>query len=144
MSSISARKIVDDRDRTLVLAQGRIAEVSLIHRGKEKRSLREKLRPMLARECSRRAADGHDEIRRRPIDIHGSDVIDDGLFGRVDKPCRANDDLNDMHGFPGSLVQTYTEVAGEVVKNQIPAIQRLQHQDLFDRRLSFARRHNDH
>ena len=38
-----AREIVDDRDRTLVLAQWRIAEESLVHRGEEERRFREKL-----------------------------------------------------------------------------------------------------
>ena len=139
-----ARKIVDDRDRTLVLAKWALAEPSLIHRGEEERRPREKLPPMLAREYSRGAAGSHNEVRGRPIGIHGSDVVDDGLFGRADKPCRAHDDLNDVHGFPGSLVQAYAEVAGEVIENQVPAVERLQHQDLFDRGLSFARRRNDH
>ena len=100
-----ARKIVDDRDRSLVLAKWRAAEESLIHRGEQERRRREKLPPMLAREYSRGAADRHDEVRGRPIGVHGSDVVDDGLFGRADKPCRAHDDLNDVHGFPGALVQ---------------------------------------
>ena len=99
---------------------------------------------MLAREYSRGAADGHDEVRGRTIGVHGSDVVDDGLFGRADKPRRAHDDLNDVHGFPGALVQADAEVAGEVIENQVPAVERLQHQDLFDRGLSFARRRNDH
>ena len=70
----------------------------------------------------------------------GSDVVDDRLFGRADKPCRAHDDLNDVHGSPGALVQVDAEVAGEVVEDQVAAIERLQHQDLSDRGRSFARR----
>ena len=99
---------------------------------------------MLAREYSRGAAGRHDEVRGRPIGVNGSDVVDDGLFGRADKPCRAHDDLDDVHGFPDALVQADAELAGELIENQVPAVERLQHQDLFDggmldRRLSFAR-----
>jgi hypothetical protein len=66
------------------------------------------------------------------------------LFGRADKPSRAHDDLDDVHRVPGALVQAYAEVAGEVVESQVPTVERLQHQDLLDRGLSFARRRTDH
>ena len=42
------------------------------------------------------------------------------------------------------MVQFDTEVAGEEVGNQIAAVERLQHQDLFDGGLSFARRRTEH
>ena len=100
----------------------RVAEASLIHRSEQERRLGEELPPMLAREYSRGAADGHDEVRGRTIGIDGSDVVDDGLVGRADEPRRAHDDLNDVHGFPGALVQADAEVAGEVIENQVPAV----------------------
>jgi hypothetical protein len=56
----------------------------------------------------------------------------------------AYNDLNHVHGFSRSLVQADAEDAGEVIENQVPAVQRLQHQDLLDRRLSFAPHRNDH
>jgi hypothetical protein len=99
---------------------------------------------MLAREISCGAADTHDEVRGRTIGINGSDVVDDRLFGGTDKPDLAHDDLKHVYGFPGTLVQRYAKVAGELIENQVPAVQRLQHQDLFDRRLlSVARRRAD-
>ena len=99
---------------------------------------------MLASEYSRGAADSHDEVWRRPIGVHGSDVVDDRLLGRGDKPSLAYDDLNDVHGFRDALVQVYPELAGELIENQVPAIERLQNQNLFDRGLGFARRCTDH
>ena len=66
-------------------------------------------------------ADSHDEVRLGTIGEDGSDVVDDLLLGRADKPCRADDDLDDVHGCPGALVQFDTEVAGESVGNQIAA-----------------------
>ena len=89
-------------------------------------------------------ADRHDEVRLGPIGEDGSDVVDNLSLWRADKPSRADDDLDDVHGCPGALVQFYTEVAGEVVDNQIAAVERLQHQDLSDRGLGFARRRTEH
>ena len=65
------------------------------------------------------------------------------LLGRTDEPRRGHDDLNDVHGFSRALVQAYAEVAGELIENQVPPVQRLEHQDLFDRGLSCARRGSD-
>jgi len=65
------------------------------------------------------------------------------LFRRADEPCRAHDDLNDVHGLPGALVQADAEGGCEVIEGQVPAVERLQHQDLFDLGLSFARRGSD-
>ena len=42
------------------------------------------------------------------------------------------------------LVQTYTELASEVIERHVPALERLQHQDLLNRGLSLARRSTDH
>ena len=70
----------------------------------------------------------------------GSDVVDDRLFGRADKPCRTDDDLDDVHGLSGTLVQFDAEVAGEVVHRQVAAVERLQQQDLSDRRAQLRSR----
>jgi len=99
---------------------------------------------MLASEYSRGAADSHDEVWRRPIGVHGSDVVDDGLLGRGDKPSLANDDLNDVHGSRDVLVQVDPELAGELIEHQVPAVERLQNQDLVDGGLCVARRRSDH
>jgi hypothetical protein len=63
----------------------------------------------------------------------GSDVVDDRLFRRADKSCRADDDLNDVHSSFGALVQVYAEVDGEVVNRQAAAVEGLQQQHLPDR-----------
>jgi hypothetical protein len=55
------------------------------------------------------------------------------LFGGADEPCRTYDDLNDVHGLPDALVQADAEGGREVVEGQVPAVERLQHQDLVDR-----------
>ena len=91
---------------------------------------------MLAREDRRRAGDSHDELWLGTIGERGSDVVDDRLFRRADKSCRTDDDLNDVHGSLGALVQVDAEVAGEVVDRQAATVERLQHQDLLDRGLS--------
>jgi len=68
----------------------------------------------------------------------------DGLLGRADEPCRGHDDLNDVHGFACVLVQADAEVACELIENKVPAIQRLQQENLLDYGLSFGRGRNDH
>ena len=130
MSSTSRGKIVDDRDGGLVLAKRRVAQISLIDGREQERRVGKELLSILAREYRRGAGDSHDEVRLGTIGEGGTDVVDDRLFRRADKPCRTHDDLNDVHGSLGALVQVDAEVAGEVVENQVAAIERLQHQDL--------------
>ena len=127
------RKIVGDRDGGLVLAKRRVAQKSLIDGREQERRVGKELLAILAREDRRGAGDRHDEVRLGTIGEGGSDVVDDRLFGRADKPGRADDDLDDVHGCPGALVQVDTEVAGEGVDNQVAAVERLQHQHLSDR-----------
>lgn len=79
---------------------------------------------------------------RRP-GINGSDVRDDGFFGRADKPGLAHDYLNDVDGSPGVPVEPNAELAGEVIESQVPAVERLQNQDLLNRGLRLARRRTD-
>ena len=114
------RKIVDDRDGGLVLAKRRVAEISLIDGREQERRVGKELLSILAREYRRGAGDRHDEVRLGTIGEGGSDVVDDRLFRRADKPCRTHDDLNDVHGSPGALVQVDAEVAGEVVEIRLP------------------------
>ena len=136
-------KIVVDRDGGLVLAKRRVAQISLIDGREQERRVGKELLPILAREDRRRAGDRHDEVRLGTIGEGGPDVVDDRLFRRADEPCRTHDDLNDVHGSPGALIQVDAEVAGEVVERQVAAVERLQHQDLPDRGLSFARRRTE-
>ena len=112
---MSPRKIVDDRDSGLVLAKRRVAEISLIDGREQERRVGKELLSILAREDRRGAGDRHDQVRLGTIGEGGSDVVDDRLFRRADKPCRAHDDLDDVHGSLGALVQVDAEVAGEVV-----------------------------
>ena len=139
-----ARKIVDDRDRGLVVRQGRVAQESLVHRSEQERCLGEKLAPILAREYSRRSAHRHDEVRGRTIGVDRSDVVDDRLVRRADEPCGSDDDLNDVHGLACLPVQANAKVAGELIEDEIPAVQRMQHEDLLRCGLGIARCRNDH
>ena len=134
------RKIVDDRDGGFVLAQWRVAEISLIDGRKQERRFGEELLPMLAREHRRGAADRHDEVRPGAAGERGADVVDHRLFGRADEPRRAHDELHDIHGLPGDLVEVDAEVGGEMIECQVAAGERLQHQDLLDRGLRITRR----
>ena len=127
-----ARKIVGDRDRGLVLSKRSVTEIPLIDGREQERRVGKELLSILAREDRGGAADRHDQVRLGTIDEGGSDVVDDRLFGRADKPCRAHDDLDDVHGSLGALVQFDAEVAGELVNDQVAAVERLQHQDLPD------------
>ena len=54
-------------------------------------------------------------------------------------PVETHNDLNDVHGSPFALVQVDTEIGGEVVENQVAAVEGLQHQDLLDRRRGVTR-----
>ena len=121
------RKVVGDRDGGLVLAKRRVAEKSLIDGREQERRVGKELLSILAREYRRRAGDSHDEVWLRTIGEGGSDVVDDRLFRRADKPCRTHDDLNDVHRTAGALVQVDAEVAGEVVERHVAAVERLQH-----------------
>ena len=120
-----------------------VAQKTLIDGREQERRVGKELLPILAREYRRRAADGHDEVRLGTIGEGGSDVVDDRLFRRADKPCRADDDLDDVHGLSGTLIQFDAEVAGEGSSDQVAAVERLQHQHLPDRGLSFARRRTE-
>ena len=72
------------------------------------------------------------------------DEVDDRLLRRADKPCRTHDDLNDVDRSPGALVELDTETAGEMVDNQVTAVERLQQQDLSDRCLRCGWRSSEH
>ena len=133
MSSTSPRKIVGDRDGGLVLAKRCVAKISLIDGREQERRVGKELLSVLAREDRGGAGDRHDEVRLRAIGEGGPNVVDDRLFWRADRPCRAHDDLNEVHGLFGALVQFDAKVRGEVVENQVAAVERLQHQDLLDR-----------
>ena len=139
-----SRKIVGDRDRSLVLARRRVAKKSRVDRREEERCVGKELLSMPAGEDRRRAGDSYDELRLGTIGEHGSDVVDDGSFRRADESCRADDDLDDVHGTLEALVEVDAEVAGEVVHRQAATVERLQHQDLVDRGLSFDRSRTDH
>ena len=112
---MSARKVVVDRDGGLVVSKRRVAEIPLIDGREQERRVGKELLSILAREDRRRAADRHDQVRLGTIDEGGSDVVDDRLFRRADKPCRTHHDLDDVHGRLGALVQFDAEVAGELV-----------------------------
>ena len=103
-------KIVDDRDGGLVLAKRRVPQISLIDGREQERRVGKELLSILAREYRRGAGDSHDEVRLGTIGEGGTDEVDDRLFRRADKPCRADDDLNDVHRSPGALVQFDAEV----------------------------------
>ena len=127
-----SRKIVDDRDGSFILAQRRVAKISLIDSREQQRRIGKELLAILAREDRRRAGNRQDEVRRGTIGESGADVIDGRLFGCAGEPCRTDDDLNDVHGSARALVEVGSEVAGERIEDQVAAIGPVQQQDLLD------------
>ena len=125
-----ARIVVDDRDSGLVLPKRGVTEIPLIDGREQERRVGKELLSILAREDRGGAGDRHDQVRLGTIDEGGSDVVDDRLFWRADRPCWTHDDLDDVHGLLGALVQFDAEVAGELVDRQVAAVERLQHQHL--------------
>ena len=90
----------------------------LIDGREQERRVGKELLSILAREDRGGAGDRDDQVRLGTIGEGGSDVVDDRLFWRADKPCRTHDDLDDVHGLLGALVQFDAEVAGELVHRQ--------------------------
>ena len=125
-----SRKIVGDRDGGLVLPKRCVAQISLVDGREQERRVGKELLSVLAREYRGGAGDRHDEVRLRAIGEGGSDEVDDRLFRRAHRPCRAHDDLNEVHRSFGALVQFDTKIRGEVVDHEVAAVDRLQHQDL--------------
>ena len=80
----------------------------------------------------------HDDVRPGPAGEDGPGVVDNLSLCRADKPDGADDDLDDVYGCPGALVQFYTEVAGERIDNHVAAVERLQHEYLSDYRCRLA------
>ena len=134
-----ARKVIDDRDRGLVVPERCVTEILLIHGREQDRRLGKELLPMLAREDRGGAGDRDDQVRFGTIDEGGSDVLDHRLFRRADKPGWTHHDLDDVHGSIGALIQFDAEVGGELVHRDVAAVERLQHQHLTDRGLGAAR-----
>ena len=96
--------------------------------------VRKQPRPVSAREGERRAPDRHDQIRLGTIHVGGSDEIDDRLFRRGDESRRPHIDLTEIDRAPDPLIHLDAEVGGEVIENQVAALDRLQHQHLASRR----------
>ena len=94
------------------------------------------MRTVFACELRGGTCNGHDEIRRRPTGIGGTNVIDDCLFRCANKPRRPHRHLDDVHRLAGALVQFDAKLTREVVEYQVAAIERLQDQDLANRGLS--------
>ena len=65
------RKIVVDRDGGLVLAERRVAKISLVDGREEERRVGKELLAILARENRGRAGDRHDKVRLRAISEGG-------------------------------------------------------------------------
>ena len=144
MSSTSRGKSLTTATAVSFSPSGASRRYRSIDGREQERRVGKELLSILAREYRRGAGDRHDQVRLGTIGEGGSDVVDHRLFGRADKPCRTDDDLHDVHGSAGALVQIDAEVAGEVSSDQVAAGERLQHQDLPDRRLRVARRRGEH
>src|SRR5678815_2699478 len=98
---------------------------------------------MLARENCRRTGESHNQVRLGMIGEGGSDVVNNRFLGSAHKPRWTDDNLNEVHGPARALVEIYAEIGSEGINHQSAAIERLQHQDLPDRGLSFARGHTE-
>ena len=131
-----SRKIEGGRDGGLVFHGGCVAEVSLVDSREQERRVWIEQPSVLAREYRGGAGHRYDEVRLRDVGENGSDEVDDRLFRRAHRPARADDDLNEVHWSFGTLVQFDVKMRGEVVENEVAAVERLQHQDLFLGRLS--------
>ena len=144
MSSTSPGKSFATVTAASFSPSGAALKKSLIDSREQERCVGKELLSIFAREDRRGASNGHDQVRLGTIGEGGTDVVNNRLFRGADKPCWTHDDLDEVHGSPRALVEVYAEVAGEAVKDHVAAIERLQHQDLADRRLRFARRGSEH
>ena len=132
-----------DRGGDFVLAQRLAAQVSLVDGREEERHVGKQLRPVSACEGRRGARDRHDQVRLGTIHVGGSDEIDDGLFRRGDESRGSHGDLDEIDRAPDLLIQVDAEVGGEVIENQVAAVDRLQHQHLSGDGLGLARRRRE-
>jgi hypothetical protein len=139
-----SRKIANDRDSGLVFSKRRVTQILLINRCQQERYVGKELLSIFARERRCGTSERDDEVRLGTIGERRSDVVDNRVFGRADKPCGANHDFNDIHGLPDPLAQVDAEVGGCVVVRHVAAVERLQQQHVSNRRLSFARRRSEH
>ena len=137
------RDIVRDRDRGLVLPEGRVAQKPLIDSGEQKRRIGKELLAMLARKDRGRARESDDQVRLGTGGVHGANVIDDRLLRRPDKPCGTHHDLNDIDGSSDALLQVDPKIGGQVVIDQNATFERLQQQDLPGRGRRLARRRTE-
>jgi len=104
MSSTRRGKFVDDRDGGLVLAKGRVLQISLIDGREQQRRVGKELLSIFAREYRRGTRNSHDEVRRGMIGVVGTDEGDERLFRWADGPCPTHDDLNDIQWPAGTPV----------------------------------------
>ena len=102
------------------------------------------LASVLACERSCGAADAHHKVWRCAIGVQRSDVVDRSLVGTADEPRLPDDHWNDVDRFPDALVQLHAEIPDELVEDEVAALERLQHEDLFRCRLSVARERGNH
>ena len=135
--------IVGYRGGDFVLAQRRAAQVPLVDGREEERHVRKQLRSVSACEDRRGAGDRHDQVRLGTIHVGGSDEIDDRLFRCADESRGPHGDLNEIDRALDLLIHLHAEVGGEVIENQVAAVDRLQHQHLPGERLSLARRRRE-
>ena len=138
-----SREIVDGRNGGLVVAKRCTPQKSLIEGREQQRRVGKELLSILAREYRRGAGTATMRSGLGRSTIGGTNEVDHRLFGRADKPRRTHDHLNDVHRPLRAPVQVDTEVAGEVIEDHVAAIERLQQQDLSDRRLRFAPRRSE-
>jgi hypothetical protein len=134
-----ARKLVVDRDRGFLVSQRSVIEKASIDGCEQDWRVGKELLSISAREDRGRPGDRDDEVRLRTVKEGGSDVVDDHLFGRADKPCGPHHDLHDVDRLRRASDQFDAEVVGELVNRERPSVERLQHQHLADRRLGVAR-----
>ena len=126
------RIVVDDGGAGGVRSERRLAQVLPIDRCEQERRFGKELRSILARKGRRGTARRHDQVGPGSIAERGADEVHDGLFGCADKPCRADHDLDHVHGRPRALVEIGPEVSGERIERQTAAGERLQHEHLAD------------
>ena len=118
MSSTTRGKSLRTATRGFILAKRRAAQIALVDGREQERRVGEELLPILSGEDRGGAGDRHDEVRLPAIGEGRCDEVDDRLFRRAYEPFPAHDDLNEVHGLVGELVQFDTEIRREGVAHQ--------------------------
>ena len=136
MSSTSPGKSLADATAVSFSPSGRApCTITLIGSREQQWGVGKELLSIFAGEYCRWAGNRHNQVRPGSTNVGGTNEVDHRLFGRANKPRRTHNDLNDIYRLLRTPVQIDTEIAGEAIDDQVASIERLQQQNLSNRRL---------